>query len=635
MLIKLKWLYSLRAQSIVLVALIFFISVGSLAYTVYSLRLRQHDYLILNLTGQLRVLSQTMLDQAQQYQRVAPDDYDKYNRDLATYWQGLQQQMALYERIIKGLSQRQLDAGLAGDHGTIYCTFDAFSRNQLAVSARDWQRFARGLNKAIGDDLSEPKLTWAAHYISANGNQLISSSEKLSYSFQKMMEARLDQVRFFLLLALISASVLILLILWVTQRGIIRPIKNTLKGFDQVAKGDFKHQVPVYGQNEIAQMASAFNQLTARLNAMFNLTNRINQGTQLDEMLVFVHQSFQAFVPLDWVGVLYPTPDGGFLSLERFYSEQTHALKEGDLFTLPPQFLTKTLAPVAIDLSTCAPATIQDLTTHLAKSGLQSAAYLPLLAHSGTPALMVFASHQVQYNQDHIDFLSNIAATISHVLEKTLVLESLVTAAIQGLAKLAESRDPETGDHLNRMALYSAIVAEALNHNPRYSSQITPAYIRDIFHFAPMHDIGKVGIADRILLKPAGLTDAERSEMQFHPTIGGEVLRRAEAQVAEMGYSMFKVGIEIAEGHHEKFDGSGYPAGLKGEEIPLSARIVAVADVFDALTSKRPYKEAWPVDRALNAMQNDAGKHFDPEVMDALQVSLPRILEVYEKFKHV
>jgi response regulator RpfG family c-di-GMP phosphodiesterase len=123
--------------------------------------------------------------------------------------------------------------------------------------------------------------------------------------------------------------------------------------------------------------------------------------------------------------------------------------------------------------------------------------------------------------------------------------------------------------------------------------------------------------------------------MERHPTIGGEVLRRCEAQMETLGHSMFQTGIEIAECHHEKFDGSGYPAGLKGQDIPLSARIVAAADVFDALTSKRPYKDAWPVEKALSVMQEDAGKHFDPDVIAAMQRSLPRMMEIYDRLKHV
>jgi HD-GYP domain-containing protein (c-di-GMP phosphodiesterase class II) len=147
-----------------------------------------------------------------------------------------------------------------------------------------------------------------------------------------------------------------------------------------------------------------------------------------------------------------------------------------------------------------------------------------------------------------------------------------------------------------------------------------------------MHDIGKVGLGDDILRKPGPLTEAERREMERHPAIGAEVLRRCEAQVNALGFSIFGMAIDIAEGHHERFDGTGYPARRSGRAIPLAARIVAVADVFDALTSRRPYKEAWPVERALALMDSQSGKHFDPDVLAAFRRALPRILDVHQRF---
>jgi len=123
--------------------------------------------------------------------------------------------------------------------------------------------------------------------------------------------------------------------------------------------------------------------------------------------------------------------------------------------------------------------------------------------------------------------------------------------------------------------------------------------------------------------------------MQRHPLIGAEVLRRCEAQMNAHGRQVFRYGVEIAEGHHERWDGTGYPRRVSGEDIPLAARIVAVADVFDALTSRRPYKEAWSIERARSAIDEQSGRHFDPEAVAALSRAMPRILEVYERLKHI
>lgn len=631
------WFHSLRAQIGLAIFLIFLMLVGTLGYTSYALNLRQHDYLILNLTGQLRVISLNMTEQARHYVAEAPDDNTKFTRDLGTYWQDLQKLTALYSKIVRALDARVIDADLSGksSHGKIYCTWDEQSRQQMNKTVAFWNRFNTELKHKIGDNINEPRLTWAAEYIEQNGAKLEASSERLAKEFQRMMEEKLNEIRIFQMLTAALSLAIFIIILVMIQKLIISPLNSTLKGFSRISKGDFSHQLPVLGRNEIGQMTSAFNHLTIRLNSMFRLTDRINQGKKLDEMLGFVHEEFQRFVPLDWVGVFYASPDGSKFTLERQFSQLQLSLKEGDSFTANLGGLhALSESPLTLNF-TASSTTLGSLDAALMHYNFNSAVYLPLLSKANNRAIMVFASTDLPYKQEHVDFISNIAATISHVLEKTVVTESLVTSAVQGMAKLAESRDPETGDHLVRMALYSALIAEELAHIGPYTTKITPAYVRDVFHFAPMHDIGKVGVRDDVLLKPGKLDADERKEIERHPTIGGEVLRRCEAQMEALGHSMFKIGIEIAECHHEKFDGSGYPAGLIGQNIPLSARIVTAADVFDALTSKRPYKEAWTVEVALNAMQQDSGKHFDPVVLAAMQRALPHILEIYNQYKHV
>ncbi|MCR6632746.1 MAG: response regulator [Magnetospirillum sp.] len=170
------------------------------------------------------------------------------------------------------------------------------------------------------------------------------------------------------------------------------------------------------------------------------------------------------------------------------------------------------------------------------------------------------------------------------------------------MSKAAEFRDPETGAHIVRMARYSELIARNLGKGPEYCTQILKA--------APMHDIGKLGIPDAILLKPGRLNDEEFAIMTQHPLIGYEILAKSESQLIQLG-------AEIALTHHEKFDGTGYPNGLAGEAIPLSGRIVAVADVFDALTSERPYKVAWSLERARKLLEDTAGSHFDPACVAA------------------
>jgi two-component system, response regulator RpfG len=181
------------------------------------------------------------------------------------------------------------------------------------------------------------------------------------------------------------------------------------------------------------------------------------------------------------------------------------------------------------------------------------------------------------------------------------------------LAKAGEYRDEETGCHVLRMARFSSLIAERLGLSEEERHVIETA--------APMHDIGKIGTPDNILLKPGKLDAEELAIMRTHARIGYEILKDSPSKYLQMG-------AVIARGHHEKFDGSGYPDGLAGEAIPLPARIVAVADVFDALTSERPYKHAWSIQDALQYLQTEQGRHFDPVCVQAFLTQLDKVLHI-------
>ena len=188
---------------------------------------------------------------------------------------------------------------------------------------------------------------------------------------------------------------------------------------------------------------------------------------------------------------------------------------------------------------------------------------------------------------------------------------------IQCLGRAAEYRDNETGLHVVRMSHYSRILALAAG--------LGEARAEEIMNAAPMHDIGKIGIPDAVLLKAGPLDETERSIMQEHVRMGAEILGEHDSPLLRMARS-------IALAHHEKYDGSGYPAGLAGEAIPIEARIVAIADVFDALTSVRPYKKAWTVDDAIALLQREKGRHFDPVLVDLFIDRLAAILEIRERY---
>lgn len=217
------------------------------------------------------------------------------------------------------------------------------------------------------------------------------------------------------------------------------------------------------------------------------------------------------------------------------------------------------------------------------------------------------------------------------VSEKTKELSESQMATIFSLANLAEARDIDTGKHLERVRDYCRELAFKLSEIPRYKSQIDLTFIKNIYCSSPLHDIGKVAIPDAILLKQGLLTAEEFEVMKTHTTIGAKNLKIVFNNYPNNLF--IKMGIDIALCHHEKWDGSGYPNGLSGENIPLSARIMALADVYDALRSKRPYKMPMAHEESIKIIADGAGKHFDPELTKVFLENQNQILEIANHFK--
>jgi len=201
------------------------------------------------------------------------------------------------------------------------------------------------------------------------------------------------------------------------------------------------------------------------------------------------------------------------------------------------------------------------------------------------------------------------------VAERTQEIQATRLEVIKRLGRAAEFKDNETGLHVVRMSLYAKILAEAMIDNEEW--------VETLFQAAPMHDVGKIGIPDSILLKAAPLSEDEWTTMKKHTLHGAKI-------IGNEGSDLMRMASTIAEHHHEKWDGSGYPHGKSGNEIPLAARIVAVADVFDVLTTERPYKEAWQIEDAIMMIEESAGSHFDPEVVRCFKERQDDILAVLQ-----
>ncbi|RVT83857.1 response regulator [Inhella crocodyli] len=230
------------------------------------------------------------------------------------------------------------------------------------------------------------------------------------------------------------------------------------------------------------------------------------------------------------------------------------------------------------------------------------------------------------------DFLRDQNAFLEQqVALRTAEVHAIQDVTILSMASLAESRDNETGNHIRRTQYYVRALAEQLRNHPRFAHYLTDAQIEMLFKSAPLHDIGKVGIPDRILLKPGKLTAEEFEVMKTHTTIGRDAIERAEQQLG-LPVAFLQCAKEIAYGHQEKWDGSGYPQGIGGDLIPISARLMAVADVYDALISRRVYKEGMPHEKAVEIIIAGRNQHFDPDVIDAFVVVLSQFQAIATKF---
>ncbi|MBB3117214.1 response regulator [Pseudoduganella violacea] len=232
------------------------------------------------------------------------------------------------------------------------------------------------------------------------------------------------------------------------------------------------------------------------------------------------------------------------------------------------------------------------------------------------PIVLARIKTQLSMKRMH-DFLRDQNKFLEHeVEERTREVTALQDVTIHAMASLAETRDSETGNHIRRTSLYVKALAHKLRHHPRFSAFLTEKTIQLLYKSAPLHDIGKVGIPDRILLKPGRFEPHEMEIMKTHTTLGRDAIIAAERELG-LSVDFLHFAKEIAYSHQEKWDGSGYPEGLAGEAIPISARLMAVADVYDALISRRVYKEPIPHSEAVATIAKGRGSHFDPDMVDA------------------
>jgi putative two-component system response regulator len=246
-----------------------------------------------------------------------------------------------------------------------------------------------------------------------------------------------------------------------------------------------------------------------------------------------------------------------------------------------------------------------------------------VLARVATQLNLARARTLLQDQNTHLESMVN---------DRTRKLAKMQDAIIMAMASLAETRDNETGNHIRRTQNYVAALARTLKNHPRFSRELSDENIELLYKSAPLHDIGKVGIPDNILLKPGKLTSDEFEIMKLHTNYGRETILSVEKYLGESN-EFLRFAREITYSHQEKWDGSGYPENLVGDAIPISARLMAVADVYDALISKRVYKEAFSHHESLSIMRKGRGTHFDPDILDAFMQISDQFQDIASRYK--
>lgn len=268
-------------------------------------------------------------------------------------------------------------------------------------------------------------------------------------------------------------------------------------------------------------------------------------------------------------------------------------------------------------------------TQRIAAENYGSSYTMPMYASNVFFGFIFFNSYNKNaFTESTLTLLDVFNHLIASLVVNELIQIKTLLSTIKTARDMTHERDPETGAHLNRMSRFARIIARELAARHNFSDE----YIEHVFLFAPLHDIGKIGVPDRILLKNGKLDREEFEEMKTHAVKGREIIDNLLSNYGLDGVQNVEILRNIAQYHHENFDGNGYPAGLKGDEIPIEARIVAVADVFDALTSARPYKPAWTNDEAFTALLQLSGAKLDPECVDALVKNRARVEQIQAQF---
>ncbi len=630
----------------ILIAAVLLILIAVVVLYKYNTRREYEDKSILNIFGKQRIYTQMMGKDANRLYYLVKEKNQvnigeaevQINKEIASLRINLQEERDRFASNLEAFHNYHIYI----NGRKLYIDAEVINQSEYLKQIDVlWEEFDFAIHEIIEADNTQEIIN-GARFINNNNLLLLSLSDSL---FQQVQDSTIKADRRYEHLAytLIGLQVFIIIVSLIgLSNYLFRPYYQLYTGLSDIGLTNVTTRNNIPTRRNVKPMVDEVNGIFLKITNLISLIENMNNNNSFMEILTYINKTFSTFIPFNYIGIAlmsndkkmikasYGVTDGSVTGLTEKLMGLGWYLNETSL----DQVLESGEARIINDLEQyCEGAPLKLYNKMLLEFGIRASIALPLKVNKEPVGMIFFSSiNKNVYTKEHSNFLSTLANSIAISLNQNIITKDIIFSSILALAKLSEARDEDTGEHMERMAKYSRLISKLLYENELYTDIITLEYIDKIYEFSPLHDIGKVGIMDDILLKPGKLTEKEFIEMKRHAQFGGQVLRTADKKLHDKGKSLFAIGIEIAEAHHEKWDGSGYPFGKKGEEIPLSARIVAVADVFDALTSKRPYKEAFSLEDSFRIIEEGKGKHFDPTIVDVVLQNRDQVENLYRKF---
>jgi len=439
-------------------------------------------------------------------------------------------------------------------------------------------------------------------------SDVISNAEYVAKICRDEADRKMQLSKVFQYGSIIFSMMVLVILVYMITANFYNPIIEIRGIFKRMSKGDITKRFQRDRDDEFKELYDNFNFFLNNLETIFSLEDKIILENELDKILCYMHESFGEFIPFKSLTVEYENMQGIHI----------HKIVEGNSHVKQEEHMDHEVAKYG---------TVTCIGSRIA---------LPIIVEKNNFGTLYFDFEDISdIEESHVSFIRLLKEKVAFAFYKGFFFKNLVAIVTNGLSDMTEARDPETGNHLRRMSLYSRLIAQELLDKGAFPNEINKVFVENILICAPMHDIGKASIPDYVLLKPGKLTDEEYELMKTHATKGYEVLCNIDESFRKFNVDYFKMAADIALGHQEKYDGSGYPRAVSGADISLPARICALADVFDALTSKRPYKDAFSLEKSYGIIEESKGTHFDPEIVDAFFSVQDKIEDVYELYKEI